>query len=95
MYLPGFDSPFWAFGIGTALLLLGLAYGEWRAGRLLQRERARVDAATLETQRREVEPEHNPRWVRYVLDYQSRVRPRNSAADFPVALVPASWWGTG
>jgi hypothetical protein len=52
MYLPGFDSPeFWGFGIGIALLLLGLAYGGWRAGWLSRRERARIDAATLEAQR--------------------------------------------
>ncbi len=54
MYLPGFDSPeFWGFGGGTLVLLLVLVYGEWRAGWLSRRERARVDAATLEAQRKE------------------------------------------
>ena len=32
MYLPGFDTSFWAFGGGTLILLVGLAYGSWRAG---------------------------------------------------------------
>jgi hypothetical protein len=85
----GFDLPeFWTFGVGTALLLLGLAYGGWRAGWLSQRERERVDAGTLETQRREVELDHNP----WPFDYQPRERPRRSAADFPVALLPTHWW---
>jgi hypothetical protein len=26
-------------------------------------------------------------------DYQPRERPRRSAADFPVALLPTHWWG--
>jgi hypothetical protein len=48
----GFDVPeFWAFGIGTALLLLGLAYGGLRAGWLSPRERARTDSGTLEMPR--------------------------------------------
>lgn len=52
MYLPGFDSPeFWGFGAGTLVLLVALAYGAWRAGWLSRRERARIDAATLEAQR--------------------------------------------
>lgn len=54
MYLPGFDSPeFWGFGGGTLVLLVGLVYGAVRAGWLSRRERSRVDAATLEAQRRE------------------------------------------
>jgi|ERR1041385_6058407 hypothetical protein len=86
----GFDVPeFWAFGIGTALLLLGLAYGGLRAGWLSPRERARTDSGTLEMQRREsVEPDHIP----YPFDYQPRERPRRSAADFPAALLPTHWW---
>jgi hypothetical protein len=88
MYLPGFDSPeFWGFGAGTLVLLVGLVYGAMRAGWLSRRERARVDAATLEMQRREVEPDHNP----WPFDYQPRERPRHSAADFPVALLPIHW----
>jgi hypothetical protein len=54
MYLPGFDSPeFWGFGAGTLVLLVGLVYGAVRAGWLSRRERARVDDATIEAQRRE------------------------------------------
>jgi hypothetical protein len=89
MYLPSFDSPFWAFGGGTLILLVGLAYGSWRAGWLSPRERARTDAATLEMQRREsAEPDH----IGYPFDYQPRERPRRSAADFPAALLPIRWW---
>jgi len=88
MYLPGFDSPFWAFGGGTLILLVGLAYGSWRAGWLSRRERARTDAATLEMQRSEVEPDHNG----WPFDYQPRERLRRSAADFPAALLPTHWW---
>jgi hypothetical protein len=84
----GFDSPeFWGFGGGTLILLGGLAYGSCRAGWLSRRERARVDAATLEMQRREVEPEQQPH-----PDYRPYERPRRSAADFPAALVPTHWW---
>lgn len=43
----------WGFGVGTLVLLLGLAYGVWKAGRLSPREKARTDAATLDMQRRE------------------------------------------
>jgi hypothetical protein len=50
----GFDVPeFWGFGIGTALLLLGLGYGGWRAGWLSRRERERIDAATVAAQAQE------------------------------------------
>jgi hypothetical protein len=86
----GFDSPeFWGFGSGTLILLVGLAYGSWRAGWLSPRERARTDAATLAMQRSEsVEPDHIP----YPFDYRPRERPRHSAADFPAALFPTHWW---
>jgi len=54
MYLPGFDSPeFWGFGGATLVLLMGLIYGAWRAGWLSQRERERIDDATLQAQHRE------------------------------------------
>jgi hypothetical protein len=50
----GFDIPeFWGFGIRTALLLLGLGYGGWRAGWLSRRERERIDAATVAAQAQE------------------------------------------
>jgi hypothetical protein len=42
----------WGFGVGTAILLIALAYGAWRAGWLSRSERGRTDAATLENQRR-------------------------------------------
>jgi len=44
--------------------------------------------ATWHLYRRTVEPESNPH-----PDYQPRERPRRSAADFPVALLPTHWWG--
>jgi uncharacterized membrane protein len=44
--------------------------------------------ATWHLYRRTVEPNHNPH-----PDYQPRERPRHSAADFPVALLPTEWWG--
>ena len=46
--------------------------------------------ATWHLYRRTVEPGRNPHW-----DYQPlpRERPRRSAADFPVALLPTHWWG--
>jgi hypothetical protein len=43
----------WGFGVTTAILLIALGYGGWRAGWLSRRERERTDAATLETQGRE------------------------------------------
>ena len=45
--------------------------------------------ATWHLYRRTVEPDHNAHW-----DYQplSGERPRRSAADFPVALLPTHWW---
>jgi hypothetical protein len=43
----------WAFGVGTAILLVALGYGSWRAGWLSPRERARTDAATRKMQHRE------------------------------------------
>jgi hypothetical protein len=46
----------WGLGIATAILLIALAYGGWRAGWLSRPERERTDAATVEAQRREVEP---------------------------------------
>ena len=47
------DVPEWSFGIGTALLLLGLGYGGWRAGWLSRRERERLDTATVAAQAQE------------------------------------------
>ena len=44
--------------------------------------------ATWHLYRRTVEPDRNPH-----PDYQPRERPRRSAADFPVALLPTHWWG--
>jgi len=46
--------------------------------------------ATWHLYRRTVEPDRNPHG-----DYQpvSGERPRRSAADFPVALLPTHWWG--
>jgi uncharacterized membrane protein len=46
--------------------------------------------ATWHLYRRTVEPDRNPH-----LDYQPlpHERPRRSAADFPVALLPTHWWG--
>jgi uncharacterized membrane protein len=44
--------------------------------------------ATWHLYRRTVEPVSNPH-----PDYQPRERPRRSAADFPVALLPTHWWG--
>jgi uncharacterized membrane protein len=46
--------------------------------------------ATWHVYRRTVEPDRNPH-----LDYQPlpHERPRRSAADFPVALLPTHWWG--
>jgi uncharacterized membrane protein len=44
--------------------------------------------ATWHLYRRTVEPGGNPH-----PDYQPRERPRRSAADFPVALLPTHWWG--
>ena len=87
----GFDVlGLWGIGGGILILVVGLAYGSWKAGWLSRSERARTDAATLELQRREsAEPDHIP----YPFDYQSRERhPRRSAADFPAALVPTHWW---
>jgi uncharacterized membrane protein len=43
--------------------------------------------ATWHLYRRTVESDSNPHW-----DYQPRERPRHSAADFPVALLPTHWW---
>jgi hypothetical protein len=43
----------WGFGVATAILLIALAYGGWRAGWISRPERQRTDAATLEVQRRE------------------------------------------
>jgi uncharacterized membrane protein len=43
--------------------------------------------ATWHLYRRTVEPDRNPH-----PDYQPRERPRRSAADFPVALLPTHWW---
>jgi hypothetical protein len=47
----------WGFGVATVIFLIALSYGGWRAGWLSRRERERTDAATLEAQRREVEPD--------------------------------------
>jgi uncharacterized membrane protein len=46
--------------------------------------------ATWHLYRRTVEPDRNPH-----ADYQPAPgeRPRRSAADFPVALLPTHWWG--
>lgn len=44
--------------------------------------------ATWHLYRRTVEPDRNLH-----PDYQARERPRRSAADFPVALLPTHWWG--
>jgi uncharacterized membrane protein len=44
--------------------------------------------ATWHLYRRTVEPDRNPH-----PDYQPFERPRRSAADFPVALLPTHWWG--
>jgi uncharacterized membrane protein len=44
--------------------------------------------ATWHLYRRTVEPDRNPH-----PDYQPSERPRRSAADFPVALLPTHWWG--
>jgi uncharacterized membrane protein len=45
--------------------------------------------ATWHLYRRTVEPDHNPHADYQPLAYE---RPRRSAADFPVAVLPAHWW---
>jgi uncharacterized membrane protein len=44
--------------------------------------------ATWHLYRRTVEPDRNPH-----PDYHRLERPRQSAADFPAALLPSHWWG--
>jgi uncharacterized membrane protein len=45
--------------------------------------------ATWHLYRRTVEPDHNPHADYQPLAYE---RPRRSAADFPVAVLPTHWW---